>query len=96
MIKRVVKKQNLHIYLSYHIYHLSVTNCNPICLTKASLKVHEACFLIHEADPQSRQVVIIVFAPVCFCRPFFRPSVPTFQNKTNETKTTGDTVGLAE
>ena len=34
-------------------------------------------FLFLEADPQSRLVVSIVFAHVV------RPSVPTFQNKTN-------------
>ena len=33
--------------------------------------------LIHLADPQSRPVVIIIFAHVV--RPFVRPSVPTFQ-----------------
>ena len=37
--------------------------------------------LIHEADPQSRPVVIIVFAHVVLSS--VRPSVPTFQNKTN-------------
>ena len=49
--------------------------------------------LIHEADPQSQQVVIIVFAHVV------RPSVPTSQNKTNFKRkqciATGETVGLA-
>ena len=42
----------------------------PISITSHSL-------LIHEADPQSRPVVIIVFAHVV------RLSVLTFQNKTN-------------
>ena len=43
--------------------------------------------LIHEADPQSRPVVIIVFAYVVrsYVRQYVRPSVPT-----------GETVGLAE
>ena len=38
---------------------------------------HMDFVLIHEADPQSRPVVIIVFAHIV------RTSVPTFQNKTN-------------
>ena len=50
------------------------------------------CLLSHEADPQSWPVVIIVFAHVV--RKSVRPSVPTFQNKTNFA--TGETVGLAE
>ena len=40
---------------------------------------HETIFLIHEADPQSGRVVIIVFAHVA--RSYVRPS--PFQNKTN-------------
>ena len=48
--------------------------------------------LIHEADPQSRPVVII--------RPFVGTSVPTFQNESNIKRkqcfVTGETVGLAE
>ena len=53
--------------------------------------------LIYLADPQSRPVVIIVFAHVV------RPSVPTFPNLAKQNKflaktmfTTGETVGLAE
>ena len=39
--------------------------------------------LIHEADPQSRPVVIIVFAHVVhsYVCPSIRPPVPTFQTK---------------
>ena len=55
--------------------------------------------LIHSADPQSRPVVIIVFARVAHL--YVHTSVPTFQNlaKQNKVKTmftTGETVGLAE
>ena len=55
------------------------------------------CWLIHLADPQSRPVMIIVFAR------FVRPSVPTFQNLIKQNKfqvktlfTTGEIVGLGE
>ena len=50
--------------------------------------------LIHSADPQTRPVVIIIFAQISVC---------TFQNIAKQTKrrvkimnTTGGTVGLAE
>ena len=53
--------------------------------------------VIHSADPQSWQVVIIVFAHIA------HPSVPSFQNLAKQNKfqvktmfTTGETVGLAE
>ena len=53
--------------------------------------------LIHEADPQSRPVVITIFTHVV------RPYVPTFQNLTKQNNfqvriviATGWTVGLAE
>ena len=56
--------------------------------------------LIHKADPQSRPVVIIVFAHV---PPYFRTSVSPFQNLAKLNKfqaktmfSTGETVGLAE
>ena len=41
--------------------------------------------LIHEANPQSRPVVIIVLAYVVrsYVRQYVHPSVPTFQNQTN-------------
>ena len=61
-------------------------------------KVHLNSFLIHEADPQKRPIVIIVSAHV---RSSVRPSVPTF-HKTKQifqakaTFTTDETVGLAE
>ena len=58
------------------------------CLQNASphflmtRKHHIRMFLlIHEADPQSRQVVITIFARVV------RPSVPTLQNLTKQSST---------
>ena len=58
--------------------------------------------LIHEANPQSRPVVIIVSAHVVrsSVRPSVRPSIPTFhKTKQFQAKTmfaTGETVGPAE
>ena len=56
---------------------------------------------IRSADPQSRLVVIIIFAHVV--RPFVRPSVrpsPLFKSSTTKQQkimvATGETVGLAE
>ena len=50
------------------------------CICTAAREAEAVVFLIHETDPQSRPVVIIVSA----CRPFVHPSVPTFpQNNTN-------------
>ena len=70
----------------------------PVSFTSCGCLKH-AQFLIHSANPQSRPVVIIVFAHVV--SPYVRPT--TFQNIAKQNKfqaktmfTTGENVGLAE
>ena len=60
------------------------TNSNLSFLKSEKLELFVE-ILIHEADPESRPVVIIVFAHVVrsYVRQYVRPSVPTFQNKMN-------------
>ena len=69
------------------------------CLVRASTLYRVVTLLIHEDDPQSRPVVIIVFAHVV--RPSVRPSVRLHFSKQNkfQAKTMfapGETAGLAE
>ena len=50
--------------------------CKPLLLLLLLL-------LIHEADPPTRQVVIIAHFVRSYVRQYVRMSMPTFQNKTN-------------
>ena len=91
-IKHALREYNIHKNLQHsrivNLFDVFEIDANSFCTVLEYCDGHDLDFylkqvsflLIHEADPQSRPVVIIVFVHVV------RPSVPTFQNKTNVTR----------
>ena len=75
----LVKTINFFVQLTNG--YIKVSNNFDTCVININIESQSGTELIHEADPLSRPVMIIVFAHDV--RSYVSPYVPTFQNKTN-------------